>query len=256
MTRHRLYHDLAHLWPLFSPPQEYADEARIYLHLIRSKLGPGRHLLLELGVGGGHLLSHLTAEHDATAVDISEEMLGLSRSLNPTVQHHLGDMRSVRLDARFDAVLIHDAIDYMLTEDDISAALTTARAHLKPTGLLMVAPDWFRETYPGQHTMHWHQDHGDIILDVEERLPDVPPGSTIVESTFIYTLRQGDRVTVEHDPHVTGLFPRDTWFRLIREAGFDVELLSIPSCEGGYGGNLFAGTLRSSGASQDDQPTV
>ena len=34
--------------------------------------------------------------------------------------------------------------------------------------------------------------------------------STIVESTFVFTLREGDRVTTEHDPHTTGLLPRNT----------------------------------------------
>ena len=247
MEPHRLYRDLSYLWPLFSPPEEYADEKPIYLDIIRSKLGPGRHTILELGVGGGHLLSHLTSDHDATAVDISQEMLALSQHLNPSVNHHVGDMRTVRLGAKFDCVLIYDAIDYMLTEEDISQALATARAHLNPSGLLLAVPDWFRETYPGQHTMHWHQDHGDTVLDVAEHLPNVPRNSTIVESTFIYTLRQGHQVTVEEDHHTTGLFPRDTWFRLIREAGFQVELLQGPSCEYGYGGNLFVCVLNSAG---------
>ena len=29
--RHRLYGDLAHLWPLMSPPDHYKDEARYWL---------------------------------------------------------------------------------------------------------------------------------------------------------------------------------------------------------------------------------
>ena len=239
MALPRLYNELSYLWPLFSPPEEYADEKGIYLGIIREKLGPGRHAILELGVGGGHLLSHLTSDHDATAVDLSEKMLALSKKLNPSVEHHLGDMRTIQLNAAFDVVLIYDAIDYMLTEDDITAALVTARSHLNPKGLLLAAPDWFRETYPGKHTMHWHQDHGDVILDVAENLPDIAPDTTQVESTFVYTLQQGSQVTVEHDRHTTGIFPRDTWFRLIREAGFEVELRQVPGCEWGYGGNLF-----------------
>ncbi len=243
MTHHRLYHDLADLWPLFSPPEEYADEAEIYLEVLRSKLGPARHTILELGVGGGHLLSHLTAKYDAVAVDLSQKMLALSHRLNPTVQHHLGDMRSIRLNTLFDAVLIHDAIDYMLTEADVAAALATARSHLNPGGILLLAPDWFRETYPGKHTMTWHQDHGNIILDVAEHLPDVALDSTIVESTFVFTLRKRGQVTVEHDHHTTGLFSRDAWFRLLAEAGFKADFIDMPTCKGGYGGNLFVGVL-------------
>ena len=243
MERHRLYHDLAHLWPLFSPPEDYADEAVVYRQTLRARLGPGRHTILELGVGGGHLLSHLTGEYDAVAVDISAEMLALSRQLNPGVEHRLGDMRSVRLGRRFAAVLIHDAIDYMLTEEDVKAALATARAHLAPGGVLLAAPDWFREDYPGKHVMKWHQRHGDIELDVEERLPNLDPDSTVIESTFVFTLRQDSQVRVEHDPHRTGLFPRGVWLRLLHKSGFEVEEMRLPACEGGYGGNLLVGVL-------------
>ncbi len=51
----------------------------------------------------GHNLSHLTFEFDAVAVDISEAMLEECRKLNPGVELHLGDMRSVRLGKKFPA---------------------------------------------------------------------------------------------------------------------------------------------------------
>ena len=120
-----LYNELAYLWPAISPPEDYTEEAVHWRKAIRAKLGEGRHRLLELGVGGGHNLSHLTAEFDAAAVDISPKMLELSQHLNPTVEHHLGDMRTFRLPGQvFDAVLIHDAISYMLTEDDLREPLS------------------------------------------------------------------------------------------------------------------------------------
>ena len=88
--------------------------------VIREELGVGRHKLLELGVGGGHNLSHLIAEFDCTAVDLSPDMLALSKGLNPGVEHHVGDMRNIRLGKIFDAVLVHDAASYLLTEQDLS----------------------------------------------------------------------------------------------------------------------------------------
>ena len=44
------------------------------------------------------------------------------------MSHHVGDLRSVRLGETFDAVLVHDAIDYMTTEVELRAAFETARA--------------------------------------------------------------------------------------------------------------------------------
>src|SRR3990172_3701766 len=143
----RLYDDLAYLWPLMSQPEEYAEEAAHWRANLREMLGPGRHEILELGVGGGHNLSHLTADFAAVAVDISEKMLAYSRKLNPSVEHHVGDMRTVRLGRKFKAVLIHDAVSHMLSENDLLAVFNTAAAHLDSDGILITTPDYFRETF-------------------------------------------------------------------------------------------------------------
>ncbi len=181
---------MAFLWPLVSPPEEYAEEAALWVKTIRSKLGPGRHHILELGVGGGHLLSHLTPEFQATAADISEPMLALSRRLNPQVIHHLGDMRYLRLNQVYDAVLIHDGVSYLLTEEDLSATFDTAKAHLRPGGLLIMAPDWFKDTFPGTSVMHWIRDTQQGELTCIEHVHD--PAGLIKEIARVS--RPGRRV--------------------------------------------------------------
>ena len=142
MKQGRLYDEFAHLWPLLSPPEDYAGEAQCWREVLRKKLGPGRHEILELGVGGGHNLSHLKNEFKATAVDLSKKMLQNSINLNPEVEHHVGDMRSIRLGRKFKAVPIHDAINHMLSEEDLRSAFATAAAHLDPGGVFVAAPDF------------------------------------------------------------------------------------------------------------------
>jgi len=121
-----MYTEFARYWPLISDPADYAKEAACWRNALRSRLGPGRHEILELGVGGGHNLSHLTAEFQAVAADISPQMVEQARRLNPSVEFHVGDMRTLRLRRKFKAVLIHDAISYMVSEDDLRATLATA----------------------------------------------------------------------------------------------------------------------------------
>ena len=197
-----------------------------------------------MGVGGGHLLSHLTPEFQATAADISEPMLSLSRQLNPQVIHHLGDMRNLRLNQVYDAVLIHDGVSYLLTEQDLSATFSTARVHLRTGGLLIMAPDWFQETFPGTSVMHWIRNTRQGELTCIEHLHDPSSGDTTIESVFFYLWRQDGTMRVEEDRHTTGLFPLDTWLRLMRETGFSVEQKSFPVYEGGYGGRLLIGQLK------------
>ena len=93
--RHRFYRDLASWWPLISPPEEYAEEAAFAASLLRTAKPPAR-TVLELGSGGGNNAFHLKNEFEMTLVDLSEEMLAVSRQLNPDCDHLRGDMRTLR----------------------------------------------------------------------------------------------------------------------------------------------------------------
>ena len=240
----RLYNDLAHLWPLLDPPEDYTEEAYFWRQALREKLGPGRHSVLELGVGGGHLLSHLTDDVQAAAVDISPRMLANSKALNPGVEHHLGDMRSVRLGRRFQAVLIHDAISYMLTEEDLAATFATARSHLHPGGILITVPDWFTETFSGTTIDHRRRIVDDVEFTYIQYSTDLDPSDSTVETVFVYFIKKEGRLEVETDRHVTGLFPLATWQSLLAQAGFEVETRPYPVYDDGGEGYLLVGTLK------------
>ena len=220
----RLYNDLAFLWPVMSPPEEYAEEAVHWRTLLRESLGPGRHPILELGVGGGHNLSHFAAEFDVVAVDCSECMLDNSRRLNPTVTHLVGDMRTVRLGRSFRAVLIHDAVSHLLSEDQLLATFRTAAAHLEPGGLFITSPDNFRETFRSPATETRTNTSDNLQLTYFEYAYDPDPTGCVLETIFTYIIRRGDAPPrIEHDRMLTGIFPKSTWTRLMDRAGFNVE---------------------------------
>ena len=143
----RLYSDLASWWPLFSPASEYEGEAESILELLAEALGRMPASALELGSGGGHLASFLRRRFPMTLVDVAPGMLEVSKKLNPGCEHVQGDLRSVRLGAKFDAVIVHDAIMYMTSRDDLDAALATVRAHLADGGVAVVLPDCVAETF-------------------------------------------------------------------------------------------------------------
>ena len=256
----RLYNDLAWLWPIVSPPAEYIAEAAQWRDIIRSRLpaGSGRGTgtgtaagrrggsggsslpsLLDLGCGGGHLLSHLTPDFVTEAVDLSPPMLELSRRLNPQTQHHIGDMRSIRLGRAFDVVAIHDAINYMLTEADLAAAMATAAAHLKPGGLALLAPDWLRDTFAGPKVIDWTRRDRAVDITFIEYIADPDPTDSAIESVFLFIINRDGRITVEQDRHLSGLFAESVWRRLLAEAGLTAELVATEGYEGGFGETLF-----------------
>jgi SAM-dependent methyltransferase len=246
----RLYDDLAYLWPIISPPAEYRSDAALWQEVILARLDPSRlgtgrrPSLLELGCGGGHLLSHLTSQFDTEAVDLSPKMLELSRSLNNNTVHHLGDMRDIRLGRRFDVVAIYDAVNYMLDENDLRAAMTTAVAHLNPGGLLLLAPDCLQDTFMGPRVTDWTRHDRQLDVTFIEYTADPDPADTTIESVFLFIINQEGKISVEQDRHTSGLFPKSTWLTLLKSAGFEPEYLDTEGYDGGIGGHLFVGTLQ------------
>ena len=117
----RLYRELAPWFHLLTSPVDYEEEAELYGRLLVEHAEGPVETVLELGSGGGNNASHLKRHFTLTLVDRSPEMLELSRGLNPELEHVEGDMRTVRLDRTFDAVFVHDALAYILTEPDLQA---------------------------------------------------------------------------------------------------------------------------------------
>jgi SAM-dependent methyltransferase len=215
-----LYGELAGWWPLLSAPAEYAEEAAIAAEaLVRHARGPVR-AVLELGCGGGNNASHLKARFQMTLTDLSPAMLDVSRALNPECEHALGDMRTLRLGRTFDAVFVHDAVLYMTTERDLAATMATAFAHLRPGGAALFVPDHTRETWR-EETSHGGHDGPLRALRYLHWSHDPDPGDTRFTVAYAIVLREGDGPTrCVHEEHELGVFPRATWLRLLREAGF------------------------------------
>ncbi len=241
--RNRMYDEFAQLWELVSPPEEYADEAAHWRKALGARLSSGRRRLLELGVGGGNLLSHLAGDFDAVAVDISPGMLANSRRLNPGVEHVLGDMRRVRLGRLFDAVIAHDAVSYLLTEADLADTFRTAAVHLGPGGVFLTAPDDFTGLCTLGTSLHGPRRKGGTELTYVEHVHDPDPTDSTIEAVYVYFINRGGKLAVEVDRHTTGLFPLQTWTVLMEEAGFVTERIPYPVRDDGREAWLLAGTL-------------
>jgi len=224
-AEHRFYGELALWWPLISPPEEYAEEAASVAAVLDSASIAVRDVL-ELGSGGGHNAVHLKSTFDMTLVDLSPQMLEVSRRLNPECAHQSGDMRIVRLGRAFDAVFVHDAVDYMTDESDLARAVETAFLHCRPGGVAVFMPDCTRERFEAS-TDHGGTDGADGrgVRYLEWSWDPDPADSTCtVDYTYVMRMKDGS-VRVEHERHTEGLFPRADWMRTFTDAGFDPKVV-------------------------------
>jgi len=219
----KLYDELAEWWPLFSAPADYAEEAGFFARLLSDACEPAPRTVLELGSGGGNNALYLKSKFEMTLVDLSPQMLAVSRALNPECDHRVGDMRRVNLGRTFDAVFVHDAIAYMTSAADLDAAIRTAYRHCRAGAVALFVPDCVRENFVAE-TMHGGHDGDGRSLRYLMWTVDPDPTDTTYRTDFAIMLRDRSGDTrVVHDSHLEGVFPRAEWMRLLRGAGFEAS---------------------------------
>ncbi|HSL20784.1 MAG TPA: class I SAM-dependent methyltransferase [Vicinamibacterales bacterium] len=226
-----LYSELVSWYRMVDPPADHEDEAAGYRDAFERVASPTPQTLLELGAGAGNNASYLKRRFRCTLTDLSDRMLGLSRDQNPECEHVIGDMRTLRLGRTFDAVLVHDAVMYMTSVDDLRAVAQTAFAHTRPGGAAIFAPDFVRETFREKAGMISGEDGARTLRCLEWTWDPDPADSTYLVD-FAFLLRDGLDMQAVHDRHVEGLFARDTWRSVLAAAGYAVGNLERPTGEG------------------------
>jgi len=239
--RQLLYGELVHWYRLVDPAADHAAEAIVFRaafercfqgHPARddaaSRARP--ETLLELGAGAGHNALHLKQHYRCTLVDLSAEMSALSVALNPECEHIVSDMRTLRLDRQFDLVLIHDAIVYMTSEADLTAAVRTAYLHTRPGGVVIIAPDGLRENFEENTETQQVSDGSRTVTTLMWDWDPDPTDDTFI-TEYIFVMRDGVDVQSVHDRHVSGMFTLATWRRILESEGFEMELMDRPISE-------------------------
>ena len=61
---------------------------------------------------------------------------------------------------------------------------------------------------------------------------DPDPDDSTCTTDYTYVLRESDgSIKVVHDRHIEGMFPRDMWLRLFRQAGFEPRVIPFDHSE-------------------------
>lgn len=214
------YSDLAWTEYIIASPADCADEAGFYVSLIRESSRTETKSLLHLGCGAGCYDYTFKRHFRVTGVDISEEMLELAGKTNPEVAYVHGDMRSVDLGERFDAVIIPDSIDYMATLPDLRKAVNAACRHLAPGGVLLITAKTREEFLENNFCYTGARDDVEVTIFENNYIPKRYPST--YEATLVYLIREKGRLSIHTDRHRLGLFSQDEWLSLLGDAGLEV----------------------------------
>lgn len=178
--------------------KDYAAETQYLLELIDAAAAPRQPLrLLEFGCGtGGHALQLASTGRRVHGIDLSARMVSLASARAAGVdglQFEVGDLRSCRLAARFDAVFsLFHVISYQTGPGDLGAAFATARAHLDRGGVF-VFDCWYGPAVLSDRPRHEVRRVDDERISVQRRTtPTMLVNRNCVDVQFDIEVRPRD----------------------------------------------------------------
>lgn len=134
-----VFGEYAALYNLMYGEKEYGDESEFVISQLREFKSPIDNIL-DLGCGtGAHALRFSQSGLNVLGVDLSADMLSLARrnlagatsGAAGAVEFHHSDIRDLRLDRRFDAVVsLFHVMSYQVHDEDLIATIAGARRHI------------------------------------------------------------------------------------------------------------------------------
>lgn len=232
----KLYDELAWIWSVITPADAYQEEAENLWEILCSALGKEPSNILEFGCGGGYLIHHMPNHISACLVDISEQMLAESKRLNAQKRHILGDMLTIDCKESFDCVLVHDAVMYLQSEEQLILLLENCKRHLNPGGKIILVPDAIKETFYERHfvaSAEGKHQGDDISLLLTEWHWDPDPEDNLIQVEFSLLIRRNGEVKSVHESHDMLAFALEQWMKVFQKLQLKQEFPNPPWFGGG-----------------------
>jgi SAM-dependent methyltransferase len=181
------------------------------------------HRLLDVGCGTGKsFLPMLSRGWEVTACDISPAMIELARAKAGTaVQLTQADMRRLPKFGEFDLVwALDDAVNYLLSAEEMENALSGMRANLAPDGLLMFDVNTLQAYRSFFAEVQQVERGGRRLIWRGQGSAHTPPGS-ISEARFEAEVKAGRATEIETHVHRQRHFPEAEMLQLLEAAGLE-----------------------------------
>lgn len=207
-----VFHEYARYYDLLYRDKDYSQETQFIHHLIQS-YAPHATTLLDVGCGTGIHATLLVEEgYQIDAIDMSQEMLQkanerlslMPSELSSKLRFSQGDIRQVRLNQTFDAVLsLFHVISYQTTNDDLLAAFQTVKEHLKPGGIFIFDVWYGPAVLSDRPTVRVKRLEDEEILVTRIAEPVMYPNDNLVAVNYQIFIKEkhGGAVREIHETH-------------------------------------------------------
>lgn len=203
--------------------KDYAAETAEVAGLIRQHR-PGAESVLDVACGTGGHLRFLAGEFGhAEGLELSADMLARAAAKVPGVPLHRGDMRSFRLDRRFDAITcMFSSIAYLRSTGELDRTLACLAGHLVPGGVLLIEPWEFPDTFRPGYVACDRAKTGDRTL---VRMSHSVRDGDATRMAVHYLDADSTGIRAYQETHLFRLFTRTEYETALYRAGCTAELI-------------------------------
>ena len=205
---------------LYMKAEKYQKEAVAITSIIEKYILSDGHELLDIACGTGGHIPYWLNTYKVSGIDISPEMLKAANRKYPGIEFHRGDMVDFTLDKYFDVlVCLWGSIGFVRTIERLNRAMITFAGHLKPGGILCLAP-WSTQ-----------EEFKPVIVVDSVKTPDVriarmenvmlkSPG--LIEIDFHHLIGRNGKIRYHRQSIEIGLFSQQQYRDAITGAGLEL----------------------------------
>jgi len=185
---------------------------------------------LEIGCGSGHLARILFGKgYKISGVDRYEEMLQIARKRLPEVEFIQQDIRKLKLDRKFDAIIAMGRMfTYMTTNKDVEQSISSVARCLNPNGIFLFdnfsAPHFVKNFKENQEKIHAVDLGSRKIKRISVNTWNLKHGVTFNWYAKYQIEEQGKLKEIEDESVLRAFFPEELVYFLNREGLETVEL--------------------------------
>ncbi len=233
MPKLKLYSELAKIYDqLYLKIFDYKEDAEFVDSVLK------RYQIkefLELGCGSGHLAQLLVRKgYKMTGVDLHEEMLQIAREQLPEVNFVQQDIRKLKFDRMFNAVIAMGRMfTYMTTNEDVDQSISSIAGYLNSGGIFLF------DNFSASHFIRNFQENQELINEVDlgdrkiKRIStktwNLKHGVTFKWNAKYYIKERGGTKKINDQSVLRAFFPEELEYFLNREGLEMVELFDHDS---------------------------
>ena len=129
------YYDKLYIW------KDYKAESQKICDYIKKYKTSGGNDMLDVACGTGNHIPYLKKYFKITGIDIDQDMLKIARKKYPEVKFIRDDMRTFRINRRFDVIIcLFSSIAHLKTYTNLKKTIKNFATHLKPGGVAIIEP--------------------------------------------------------------------------------------------------------------------